>query len=191
MHVTFFKVCVFVISVHKLFISDLRLGHTVEFSDPAAWLWGFSNRVCSRHILLLRWSSGCQEGGDQEQDPGDWKDGSCLLRAQVCFIFLKFGEVYTKMRLALTSGPCLEAGEGLSPFSVWFLSFFLFLIVTLKCGIMRLLEHGTESFAPLWFKANEFLSHLHLSSFDSVEVCQNNLSLKCDCSSSENVSLLF
>lgn len=56
---------------------------------------------------------------------------------------------------------------------------------------MRLLEHGTESFAPLWFKANEFLSRLHLSSFDSVEVCQNNLSLKCDCSSSENVLLLF
>lgn len=29
------------------------------------------------------------------------------------------------------------------------ISFFLFLIVTLKCGIKRLLEHGTESFAPL------------------------------------------
>lgn len=48
------------------------------------------------------------------------------------------------------------------------ISFFLFLIVTLKCGIKRLLEHGTESFAPLGFKANEFLSRLHLSSFDSV-----------------------
>lgn len=161
--------------MHKLLISDLRLVHTVEFSDPAAWLWGFSHcvlqmswlnpvlpqflktiRLASWYpyerfvdpdklpqyrseffisnatklfktfsILLLRWRSGCQEGGDQEQDPGDWKDGSRLLRAQVCLIFLKVWVKFILKWDSLTSGPCLEAGDGLSPFSVRFLSFFL------------------------------------------------------------------
>lgn len=99
------------------------------------------------------------------------------------------GEVYTAMRLFNIRAMFRSRRRFKSFFCT--ISFFLFLIVTLKCGIKRLLEHGTESFAPLWFKANEFLSRLHLSSFDSVEVCQNNLSLKCDCSSSENVLLLF